>query len=419
MDCGLIGAKLGHSFSPLIHSRLADYDYQLVELPDEADARAFFARRDFRGVNVTIPYKKLALEACDEVDPSAAAIGAVNTVVNRGGRLVGYNTDYDGFAYTARRRGISFRDRVVLVLGTGGTSGTVAAVARAAGAKQVLFASRTGKNGALTYEQAAGRADVDLIVNASPAGMYPDTTACLADPGRYPRLAGVLDVIYNPLHTALLQRAEALGVPCSNGLPMLVAQAKYAAERFTQSPIPDARIEDIYREVKADRANLVLVGMPSCGKSSLGKACAKSLGKPYVDLDEQLEQRAGRPIGDILRPGDEKPFRDLESQVTADFAKEGGQVLSTGGGVVLRPENVAALRQNGVVVFVDRPLADLVPGGGRPLSQTREALAAQYAARLPLYQAACHARVENTGEFYAVAKAIQEAFYEVLRSERA
>ena len=166
MDCGLIGAKLGHSFSPLIHSRLADYDYQLVELPDEADARAFFARRDFRGVNVTIPYKKLALEACDEVDPSAAAIGAVNTVVNRGGRLVGYNTDYDGFAYTARRRGISFRDRVVLVLGTGGTSGTVAAVARDAGAKQVLFASRTGKNGALTYEQAAGRADVDLIVNA-------------------------------------------------------------------------------------------------------------------------------------------------------------------------------------------------------------------------------------------------------------
>lgn len=419
MDCGLIGAKLGHSFSPLIHGWLADYDYQLVELPGEADVRAFFARRDFKGVNVTIPYKRLALALCDEVDPAAAAIGAVNTVVNRGGRLVGYNTDYDGFAYTARRRGISFQNKTVLVLGTGGTSGTVAAVARDAGAKAVLFASRTGRNGALTYRQAAARADVDLIVNASPAGMYPDTGVCPVDLDCYPRLAGVLDVIYNPLHTVLLQRAQALGVPCSGGLPMLAAQAKYAAERFTQSPIPNARIEDIVHRVMADRANLVLVGMPSCGKSSLGKACAKALGKRYVDLDAELEQRAGRPIKDILRPGGEQAFRDLESRVTADFARECGQVLATGGGVVLRQQNVAALRQNGVVVFVDRPLADLVPGGDRPLSQTREALAAQYAARLPLYMAAGHARVENQGEFCAVARAIEEAFYEVLRSERA
>lgn len=418
MEYGLIGRKLGHSFSKIIHARLFDYDYRMVELPDEEAVAEFFKKRDFKGTNVTIPYKKEALAACDEVEPAARALGAVNTVVNRGGRLYGYNTDYAGFAYMARRTGIDFAGRTVLVLGTGGTAGTVAAVARDGGAKEVLFASRTGKNGALTYEQAAARRDVALILNASPAGMYPNGDTCLVDLANYPALEGVLDAVYNPLETVLLAQAAARGLPRSNGLPMLVAQAKFAAEHFTGLPVPDEKVERIIAGVRADRANLVLIGMPSCGKTSLGKACARALGKEFVDLDTEIERRAGKPIRDILRPGHEGLFRDLEAAVTADFAARGGQVIATGGGVVLRGENTAALRRNGVVVFVDRPLERLVPGGVRPLSQTRDALAAQYAARLPLYSAACHARVANGGAFADTEQAIEEAFYEVLRSER-
>lgn len=418
MEYGLLGEKLGHSFSPFIHGQLADYVYELCELPTPDAVREFFRRREFKGVNVTIPYKKVALEACDEVDAAARAIGAVNTVVNDHGRLRGYNTDYPGILYMAKRIGVSFKDKVVLVLGTGGTCATVTAVARDAGAKEVLWASRTGKDGALTYEQAAARGDVDILFNASPAGMYPHNGTCLVELDWFPRLAAVIDAVYNPLETELLRRAREKGIPCTNGLPMLVAQGKLAAEYFLGRPLPDAETERVLAALRADRANLVLIGMPSCGKTSLGKACARLLGKQFVDLDEQLEKRAGKPISAILRPGDEGEFRDLESQVTAEFAKRCGQVLSTGGGVVLRAENVAALRQNGVVVYVDRPLEHLTPGGGRPLSQTRNLLADQFARRAPLYKAACHIRVENAREFAAVARDIQEAFYEVLASQR-
>ncbi len=418
MEFGLIGRKLGHSFSKIIHAKLFDYDYQMVELPDEDAAREFFRRRDFKGTNVTIPYKKVALAACDEVEPAARALGAVNTVVNRDGRLYGYNTDYAGFAYTARRAGVDFAGRTVLVLGTGGTAGTVAAVARDSGAKRVLFASRTGKGSALTYAQAAARRDVQLILNASPAGMYPHGNTCLVDLANYPALEGVLDAVYNPLETVLLAQARARGIPCSNGLPMLVAQAVYAAQHFTGCTVPGEQAERVIADVRAEQANLVLIGMPSCGKTSLGKACAKALGRPFVDLDAEIERRAGKPISAILQPGSEKAFRDLESAVLTEAAAAGGQVIATGGGAVLREENAAALRRNGVVVFVDRPLERLVPGGVRPLSQTREALAAQYAARLPVYRRACHIRVENAGPFAEAVSAVEEAFYEVLRSER-
>ena len=419
MEYGLIGQKLGHSFSKPIHEALGGYSYQLTPLPDEDSARAFFAARDFRAVNVTIPYKQLALACCDEVDPRAAAIGAVNTVVNRDGRLLGYNTDYAGFLYMLRRAGISLRGRTVLLLGTGGTSRTVAAVARDEGAKEVLFASRSGKNGALTYDRAMERRDVEVVINVSPAGMYPNNGECLVDLSVFPGLCAVADVVYNPFHTALLQQAEALGVRSAGGLPMLVAQAKYAAEYFMNKKLPDEEIEPICRNLRAAQANLVLIGMPSCGKSSLGKACAKLLGKRFVDLDEEIERQEGRPISQILSPGNETYFRDVESRVTAQFAKESGQVLSTGGGVVLRPQNVAALRQNGAVVYIDRPLEALQPGGVRPLSQSREALAAQYAARAPLYERACHAKVNNDAPFYTVADRVKERFYEILDCERA
>ena len=371
-------------------------------------------------MNVTIPYKALALEACDEVSEEARAIGAVNTVVNRGGRLFGYNTDFDGFRLLVRRRGVSLAGKTVLILGTGATQRTVRAVCAAEGAAQVLCASRSEKPGALRYEQAAARQDVNVIVNASPAGMYPDNGTCLVDlaaPGAFPALEAVFDVVYNPLRTRLVQMAGARGVPCAGGLLMLVAQAKYAAELFLGAPIEERRILEIYRGLLAEKAGLALVGMPSCGKTGVGKALAKALKKPFVDADAELVRRAGRPISEILRPGDEEPFRRLEAAVTADLAKRGGAVLATGGGVVLREENVRALRQNYVVLYLDRPLALLKPGGGRPLSATREALAGQLAVRRPLYEAACHARVENAGSFEAAVAAAKEAFYEVLDRE--
>lgn len=414
MEYGLIGQKLGHSFSKPIHEALGGYAYDLVPLPDEDAARAFFASRDFRAVNVTIPYKQLALAACDEVDEKAAAIGAVNTVINRSGRLYGCNTDYAGFAYMTKRAGIAFQNRTVLLLGTGGTSRTVTAVARDQGAKEVLLASRSGKNGALSYEDAMKRKDVEVVVNVSPAGMYPNNGECLLDLTAFPRLEAVADVVYNPFHTALLQQAEALGVRCVNGLSMLVAQAKYAAEYFTDKKIPDGEIESIYRDLRVKQANLVLIGMPSCGKTSLGKACAKLLGKRFVDMDDVLVERIGGPISSILSPGNETPFRNLESAVAAELGKENGQVIATGGGAVLRAQNVRALRQNGVVVYIDRPLGQLAVGGARPLSQSAEALAAMHAARAPLYAAACDARVENDGPFESVAEAIKERFYEIL-----
>ena len=420
MEYGLIGKTLGHSFSKPVHEALGGYPYELKELPCEADARAFFAARSFRAVNVTIPYKALALEACDEVSEEARAIGAVNTVVNRGGRLFGYNTDFGGFRLLVRRRGVSLAGKTVLILGTGATQRTVRAVCAAEGAAQVLCASRSEKPGALRYEQAAARQDVNVIVNASPAGMYPDNGTCLVDlaaPGAFPALEAVFDVVYNPLRTRLVQMAGARGVPCAGGLLMLVAQAKYAAELFLGAPIEERRILEIYRGLLAEKAGLALVGMPSCGKTGVGKALAKALKKPFVDADAELVRRAGRPISEILRPGDEEPFRQLEAAVTADLAKRGGAVLATGGGVVLREENVRALRQNYVVLYLDRPLALLKPGGGRPLSATREALAGQLAVRRPLYESACHARVENAGSFEAAVAAAKEAFYEVLDRE--
>lgn len=420
MEYGLIGKTLGHSFSKPIHEALGGYPYELKELPDEAAVRAFFTARRFRAVNVTIPYKGLALALCDEVSEEAKAIGAVNTVVNRGGRLFGYNTDFGGFRLLVRHRGVSLAGKTVLILGTGATQRTVRAVCTAEGAAQVLCASRSAKPGALRYEQAAARQDVNVIINASPAGMYPNNGTCLVDlaaPGAFPALEAVFDVVYNPLRTRLLQMAEARGVPCAGGLLMLVAQAKYAAELFLGRPMAEQRILEVYRSLLAEKAGLALVGMPSCGKTGVGKALAKALKKPFVDADAELVRRAGRPISEILQPGNEGPFRQMEAAVTADLAKRGGAVLATGGGVVLREENVRALRENYVVLYLDRPLALLKPGGGRPLSTTRGALEKQLAVRRPLYEAACHARVENAGSFEAAVAAAKEAFYEVLDCE--
>lgn len=418
MEYGLIGEKLGHSFSKPIHEQLGGYPYQLYPLPTVQQARAFLMKKEFRAINITIPYKTLAMEYCDEIDARAQAIGAVNTMVNRNGMLYGFNTDFDGFLYLARHHGVSFQNKTVFILGTGGTQSTVEAVANAEGAKKIIHVSRTAKEGAITYAQAAQYGEVQIIINTTPAGMYPNNGTCLLDISKQTGLEAVFDVVYNPFETALLQQAQAKGILAIGGLRMLVAQAKYAAEYFTDTKIKDAEIETIYQTLYEKQANLVLIGMPSCGKTSLGQLLAEMLQKPFVDLDKELETQAGKQIHEILNTQTETVFRDLESRVTAQFAKEGGQVISTGGGVVLRAKNVAALRQNGVVIYIDRPLELLIPGGDRPLSQSTDALAQQYKLRAPLYQAACHSKVENKGDINQVAQAVKESFYEVLNRER-
>lgn len=409
MEYGLIGAKLGHSYSKIIHEAVCGYSYELHPLPAEEDAHTFMQAKAFRAINVTIPYKKLVIPYCDEVEPRAAAIGAVNTVVNRDGKLYGYNTDYSGFAYLARRHGVKFGGAVVLVLGSGGTHNTVSAVCRDAGAKQVLTASRTGRDGALTYEQAEQHPEINIIINTTPAGMYPNNGDCLLDLHAFPKLEAVLDCVYNPFRTELLLRAEELGVPAYCGFEMLVAQAVYAAEHFTGKQIPEPVIADTHRKLKRELSNVAIIGMPGCGKSTIGKAMAKALGKTYVDLDEVIEKNAGMPIPDIFASEGEAAFRRYEARAVQEVSKQTRQVIACGGGVIKTSSNARALRQNGPVLWIQRPVERLATGG-RPLSTGLDVLRKMETERTPLYRAAADATVDNTGKLENTVEMAIQAF---------
>ena len=412
MEYGLIGSKLGHSYSKIIHEMLCGYRYDLCPLPTEEEARAFLTRRAFKAINVTIPYKRLVMEYCSYIDPRAKAIGAVNTVVNRNGLLYGYNTDYLGFAYLADAHGVEFAGRTVLILGTGGTHNTTSAVAKDKGAARVLTVSRhpAPEKGELSYAEAV-HSGADIVINTTPAGMYPNVGVCHLDVAAMPGLEAVLDVVYNPDKTELILRAEEAGVPVAvGGLEMLVAQAVYAAEYFLDRKFDDApaEIRAITAQLRKEQLNVALIGMPSCGKTTIGRALADRLGKRFVDLDEEIVRAAGRSIPDLFAAEGEDSFRAREAEQTACFAREGRQVLSCGGGVVKRPENLRALRQNGVVLFIDRPLDALTVGGGRPLSTSAEALKAMEAQRRPLYLAAADAVIPNeTTVADAVATALE------------
>ena len=412
MEYGLIGAKLGHSYSKIIHEMLCGYHYDLCPLPTEEEARAFLAKRQFKAINVTIPYKKLVMEYCSYIDPRAKAIGAVNTVVNKNGLLYGYNTDYMGFAHLCDAHGVSFADKTVVILGTGGTHNTTSAVAKDKGAARVLTVSRhpDPEKGELSYAEAV-HSGADIVINTTPAGMYPNVGVCHLDVAAMPGLEAVLDVVYNPDKTELILRAEEAGVPVAvGGLEMLVAQAVYAAEYFLDRKFDDApaEIRAITAQLRKEQLNVALIGMPSCGKTTIGRALADRLGKRFVDLDEEIVRAAGRSIPDLFAAEGEDGFRAREAEQTARFAREGRQVLSCGGGVVKRPENLRALRQNGVVLYIDRPLDALTVGGGRPLSTSAEALKAMEAQRRPLYLAAADAVIPNeTTVADAVAAALE------------
>lgn len=409
MEYGLIGEKLGHSYSQMIHARLADYRYELKEVaPERLDA--FIEARNFRGLNVTIPYKQAVMKHCAELSPEAMEVGSVNTLIVRpDGSLFGHNTDIDGFIYMLRRGEIDPAGAKAVILGSGGTSLTARAALTRLGAREIVTVSRKGPvDYAALY---AEHADAEILVNATPVGMYPKNGASPVELDRLPKVRGVADVIYNPEKTALILAAQAKGIPAVSGLSMLVAQAREAAELFAGHAIPAGRVEDIVSEIGAQTLNLILVGMPGCGKSTLGQAVAAALQREFVDCDAEIVRRAGKSIPEIFAQDGEGAFRALESGVLADVCRGHGLVISTGGGAVLRAENRDAMRQNGRVCLIRRALA-LLPRDGRPLSASEDAVARLWEARRAAYETAADFPVENVGTVEEAAEKIREGFYE-------
>lgn len=385
MDYGLIGEKLPHSFSKEIHETLGYYQYSLKELKKE-ELRDFILEKNFKAINVTIPYKQEVIPLLDEIDPDALAIGAVNTVVNRGGVLYGYNTDFGGMKALIERAGVVIKYKKVLILGTGGTSLTARAVCERMGAKEILRVSRRACEGAVTYEQAyACHSDADVIINATPCGMFPKIFDCPVRLERFPNLSGVIDVIYNPLKTELILSAEERGIDAEGGLYMLVAQAVLAAEKFLDTELDVIGLTNkIYDKIYFDKRNIVLSGMPASGKSTVGKLVAKQLGRELIDTDRLLTEREGH-IPTIFKEKGEPYFRDLESAVIREVSALSGKVISLGGGAVMREENVRALRHNGEIFFIDRSPEYLVPTDDRPLADKKEKIMRLYKKRIDTY----------------------------------
>ena len=421
MEYGLIGGKLGHSYSKTIHELLCGYSYELCPLPTEADVRAFLQRRQFKAINVTIPYKKLVMEYCSFIDSRARAIGAVNTVVNKNGLLYGYNTDYLGFAHLCEAHGVELAGKTVLILGTGGTHNTTRAVALDKGADKVLTVSRTPRPGKGRAELRRSRAQRRTGgVQHHPAGMYPNVGVCSLDVAAMPGLEAVVDVVYNPNKTELILRAEDAGVPVAvGGLEMLVAQAVYAAEYFLGRKFEDApgEVRRITAALRRETLNIALVGMPSCGKSTLGRLLAKQLGRPLVDLDEEIVKADGRSIPDIFAAEGEEGFRAKEAAQIARFGKEkrACALLRRRRGEAGRECPRPAPERRGAV---HRPAGGRAGwlGGNRPLSSSAEALRTMEAQRRPLYLAAADAVISNTGTLAEALAAAQEALDEIFDS---
>ena len=403
LRCGLLGRKLGHSYSPQIHKELAGYAYKLFEKEPE-ELETFLRSGTFDGLNVTIPYKKAVMPLLDEISPEAAAIGSVNTIVNRDGKLTGYNTDAFGFTWLLRKSGVDVRGKKALVFGSGGASVTVQYVLRSLGADPVVVISRTGEN---NYENLGKHRDAKILVNATPVGMYPGNGESPVDLSVFDAPDGVLDVVYNPARTALMLQAEELSIPHASGLSMLVAQAKKACEYFTDQPVPDAEIDRIEALLSRQMENIVLIGMPGCGKSSVGRALAETLSRPFIDADAEIVKRAGCTIPEIFASGGEPAFRKIESEVLADLGKLSGQVLATGGGCITRPENYPSLHQNGRIVWLTRPL-ELLPTDGRPMSQANP-LEALWEKRKALYAQFSDVKIANDRTIADCVKDIQEA----------
>ena len=391
---GCIGKKLSHSFSKEIHARLADYEYNLIELSEE-ELASFLEEKNFEAINVTIPYKQTVLPYLDEVSDVARRIGAVNTVVNRGGRLCGYNTDYYGMKALIERVGLDLRGKKVLVLGTGGTGKTARVVAEDLGASSVLVVSRRKSEEYIDYGDAVIlHADAHVIINTTPSGMYPDCDSKPIDLSGFAGLEGVIDAVYNPLCTNLVLDARERGIKAEGGLYMLVMQAVVAVEKFLDTKIEKSVAERVFASILAEKENIVLTGMPGSGKSTVGRLLDLE-GYTFVDTDEEIERRCGCSVKELIESKGEGYFRDLESKVICDVSAESRRVISTGGGAILRAENVRALKRNGKLFFLDASFSRLHATDSRPLSDTREKLTRLYQERIDLYRATADVTVPD------------------------
>lgn len=406
MKYGLIGEKLGHSFSKEIHEMIGYYKYEIHEVA-KVDIDNFMKQKDFLGINVTIPYKETVIPYLDEISPQAASIGAVNTIVNINGKLYGHNTDYFGMLALIKKNNIDCKNKKVLILGTGGTSKTAFAVVKDLGAKEILKASINGEINTITYDEAVStHNDAEVIINTTPVGMYPKNDGCIIDITKFNKLTGLIDVVYNPLRTNLVLNAKTLNIPSEGGLYMLVGQAVYACGLFLNKEIDLSIIDTIYDKLRSDKENIILIGMPSSGKTTIGKILSEKLNKTLVDTDELIVNKIGMSIAEYMKTHTEKEFRDVESKCVKEAAKMSSVVIATGGGAILRSENVKALKQNGKLYFLKRDLELLTPTASRPFSSDIESLKKRYIERLPIYESVCDKCIDNNHDISDTVDAI-------------
>ena len=410
MKYGCIGEHLSHSFSKEIHNRLADYEYEIREVARE-ELCEFLSTRDFLGINVTIPYKELVIPHLEYIDESASRIGAVNTVVNRDGTLCGYNTDFYGMSALICHSGITIEGSCVAILGTGGTAKTTREVCESLGAREVILVSRMASEVAIDYSTLSKIGEkIDVIINTTPVGMYPNIEGAPVSLEDFPRLSGVIDSIYNPLRSELVCKAMERGIAAVGGLYMLVAQAVRASEIFLDTTYPEGVLERVYRSVLASKENIVLIGMPASGKSTVAAIVAEALSRELVDTDEVIIASEGVEITDIFKKLGEEAFRNMETSALRELSKRTSLVIATGGGAILRDENVRALRKNGRLFFLDRPPEKLIPTESRPLSSDREAITARYNERYSRYLAVADERIDADAEPSAIANLIGEGY---------
>ncbi|MCR4911044.1 MAG: shikimate dehydrogenase [Bacilli bacterium] len=385
MEYGLIGEKLGHSFSKEIHEKVAGYKYDLVELKKE-ELPEFLRVRNFKAINVTIPYKEAVIPYLDEIDETAKEVGAVNTVVNKDGRLIGYNTDVDGFIYQLEHMSLNVKNKKVLVLGTGGASKAIYAALKRLEAKEIIFVSSSHKPNSISYEEIDNYLDASIIINCTPIGMYPhNEDNLLINIDKFKHIDGIIDLIYNPIRTRLITSAQFRGIKAEGGLYMLVGQAYKAMNIFNGFTYKKEDVDKTHRELLNKKTNIVIIGMPSSGKTSISKELSSRLNIPYIDIDDNIVKEINMPIAKLFELEGEKSFRKLETKHVAQIYKTTQKIISTGGGIIKNKENIDMLKQNGTIYYINRSLNKLTPTSDRPLSSDKNKLEKLYNERKPLY----------------------------------
>ncbi len=408
MEYGCIGEKLGHSFSKEIHNALADYNYELKEL-SKTQIDTFMTSRDFKAINVTIPYKQTVIPYLDFISDEAKDIGAVNTIVNKNGKLYGFNTDFFGMKSLIERTGIVINNKTVAILGGGGTSKTAEAVSKSLSAKAIYKVSRSSKENFITYDELYNMSDeIDVIINTTPVGMYPDIYNSAVEIEKFKNLSGVVDAVYNPLRSKLVSDALYRNIKAVGGLYMLVAQAASAVEYFIDTKVEQEKIESVFKTLFNQKENIVLIGMPSSGKSTVGNLLAENSGRKVFDSDKLVEETEGVSIPDIFKTKGESYFRNCETEAIFTLSKTNSSVIATGGGVVLNKKNIELLKENGKVFFLDRPLEMLITTNDRPLSSNKSDLEKRYNERYNLYIEYADVVIDASGSVEDVIKQIMK-----------